>query len=128
MKPGLQLHPNLVLIAMGSSFWLALPSAPLLGQGQKTVFLPNYIPTDPNTYCKRTLRWTFGQTGEFSSEILGPVTVPCKSGSICQETIEPWDSRSPFCAHLRISSRMTKQPGFARLPQETWTPSTKRSP
>jgi hypothetical protein len=50
--------------------------------GQKVVSLPDYFPTDASVYGTRTLRWTFGKTGEFTSEIIGSVTVPYKTGAI----------------------------------------------
>ena len=46
------------------------------------VFFPDYIPLDPNEHGVKTFEWTYGETGEYTSEIKGSETVPYGSGPV----------------------------------------------
>jgi hypothetical protein len=48
----------------------------------KAVSFPLYLPVDPEVYGHRVFRYTLGNTGEFTSEIVGAVTVPYQSGTV----------------------------------------------
>jgi regulation of enolase protein 1 (concanavalin A-like superfamily) len=49
---------------------------------RQSIQFPDYLPLDPVRYGVKTFEWTFGQSGQYTSEIIGTETVPYKSGPI----------------------------------------------
>jgi len=48
----------------------------------RAVHFPDYFPVDPVGHDIKTFKWTYGQSGQFTSEIIGTETVPYTSGAI----------------------------------------------
>lgn len=61
---------------------LLLTAGQARAEDRKVVNLPDYLPMDPGVYCTRTLRSTYGPYRQFTSEIVGQVTVPYSSGAV----------------------------------------------
>ena len=49
---------------------------------QETVSAPDYLPTDPKIFCRKTYQQSFPPFGTDTAEIIGKVTVPYASGPL----------------------------------------------
>ena len=67
-----------LIIGLGIGLLSGLAAA----QTQTNVSFSAYFPTDPQVYGHRLIQCTFGGSGQYTSEIIGTVTVPFLSGTL----------------------------------------------
>ena len=48
---------------------------------------PEYFPVDPEGYGIKTFEWTYGLSGQYTSEVTGTIVVPYKDGPLTGSTI-----------------------------------------
>ena len=66
-------------------FFMILAIALIITSGAnpaRAIHFPDYFPVDPVGFDIKTFKWTYGQIGHFTSEIIGSETVPYTSGAI----------------------------------------------
>ncbi len=66
-------------------FFMSLAIALIITSGAnqaRAIHFPDYYPVDPVGYGIKTFEWTYGSSGEYTSEVIGTETVPYTSGPI----------------------------------------------